>query len=684
MPANTRIITRNKRALLTVSGAAIACVLAGCAGVQAFREGQTRLAAGQTEAGLSKLQEAMAQDPESAEYRRAYYVQRDAAVNNAISNAQRAVDIGAFDAAHKDLDRAGLLDPGNPRIAAGHARVATLEREWRMLDDAQALARTGSLDAAVSKTQQVVSEDPANRRATMQLRALLRQQADASGKELGLYPKLKAAYRVPVSLTFTNATILQVFEALKQASGLNYMLEREVKNDIRVTLSVKNKSVEDVLRLVLATNQLERRVLDDDTLLIYPNTAAKVAEYKEMVVRTFYLGNADAAKVAGVLRTIAKAKDVVVDDRLNALTVRDSAEIVRLCEKLVSAQDLAEPEVMLELEVLEVGVNRLLDMGIQWPDSVSASLVGAAGTGGQLTLDELRHRNSSMVQLTTDNPFVSAQLRSQIGDSNLLANPRVRVRNKQSAKVLIGERVPVITTTSTANVGISDSVNYLDVGLKLDLEPTISLDDEVSMKVALEVSNIINMVTTKNGTQAYTLGTRNTSTTLRVRDGETSVLAGLIQRDRSHSNTGIPGLNELPIANRLFGKAEDNDTRTEIVLLITPRIVRNLDVPGVGQQEFLSGTDSAVGAAPIQLGAPGPARAGSPTNVAPATFGSQPPPAPNAAPPRSQFYPPQPTPPATPPQSASAASAPPPNPNAPAPSPPAFTPPPLVPAPPGQ
>jgi len=295
---------------------------------------------------------------------------------------------------------------------------------------------------------------------------------------------------------------------------------------------------------------------------------------------------------------------VVVDEKLNLLVVRDSAEVVRLAEKLIAAQDVPEPEVMLDLEVLEVSVSRLLEMGVSWPSEVSAGVTGAAGVAGQLTLDEFRNRSSSLVRLNLSDPLIAAKLSSQKGDVNLLANPRVRVRNKQSAKILIGERVPVFTTTATANVGTTESVNYLDVGLKLDIEPAISIDDEVSMKLALEVSNILETITRASGTQAYRLGTRNTSTTLRVHDGETNILAGLIQREERNSNTGVPGLNEVPLLGKLFGQAQDNDTKTEIVLLVTPHIVRNIDPPGIGLQEFLAGTDAAVGASPIQLGTP--------------------------------------------------------------------------------
>jgi len=594
-----------------LAAALASALLAGCAGYQAFREGQLQVADGHVEPGLSKLKEAVDRSPQNVEYRQTYFGEREAAVNSLIHQAEVATDNGDFDTARQAYEKVLRVDAANARASQGVVRVDVAQRHWSALQAAQALAKQGDFDSAISKTQQVLSENPNHARAASILKQFMRQQADRTGKELGVYPRLKAAYRAPVSLTFTNASLLQVFEALKLASGLNYVLDKDVRPDARVTLSVTAKPVEDVLRLLLATNQLDKRVLDEDTLLIFPNTPAKAAEYKEMVVRTFYLSNSEAAKVAGLLRTIAKARDIVVDEKLNLITMRDSAEVIRLAEKLIATQDMPEPEVMLELEVLEVSVTRLLEMGVSWPSSVTASVVGADGVPGQLRLDELRNRTSSMVKLKISDPVIAAQLRSTKGSANLLANPRVRVRNKQSAKILIGERVPVFTTTATANVGTSESVNYLDVGLKLDIEPTVSLDDEVSMKLALEVSNILDTITRTSGTQAYRLGTRNTSTTLRVRDGETNILAGLIQRDERRSNTGVPGLNEVPLLSKLFGAAQDSDNRTEIVLLITPRIVRNIELPGTGLQEFLSGTESSVGASPIQLGTPS-GRAGTP------------------------------------------------------------------------
>lgn len=605
-PTRARCSGRRERFLAAACiVAAGALPLGGCAGYQQYREAQSAFGKGQADAGLAKLREAMAADPGNAEYRKLYFTKRETEINVLLAEAQRASDQGAFDLARQALDRAERVEPENGRVAQARSRVDVDEAHWKAVAAAVALAKdekNGHLDEAIQRTRQVLSEDPNFRPATQLLRQLLRRQAEASGRELGIYPRLRAAYKVPVTLSFTNATLLQVLESLKQASGLNYMLEREVRPDIRVTMAVTAKPVEDVLRLVLATNQLSQRVLDDNTILVYPNTAPKQAEYREMVVRSFYLNHADANKMANMLKTIAKARDVVVDDKLNMLVVRDSEETVRLAEKIVAMQDVAEPEVMLELEVMEVSVNRLLQMGIQWPSSIAATIKGAGGVAGQLSLNELKYPNAGLVNIQVSNPLLSAQLTDTTTDANLLANPRVRIKNKQRAKVLIGERLPVITATTTANVGTSDTVSYLDVGLKLEIEPTISLDDEVSMTVALEVSNVLGTTTTTSGTQAYTLGTRNTATSLQVHDGETNILAGLIQRDQRNSNTGIPGLNETPLLGKLFGQAQDSDNRTEIVLLITPHIVRNLDAPWIGQQEFLAGTDSSVGAAPMQLG----------------------------------------------------------------------------------
>jgi general secretion pathway protein D len=194
--------------------------------------------------------------------------------------------------------------------------------------------------------------------------------------------------------------------------------------------------------------------------------------------------------------------------------------------------------------------------------------------------------------VTINDPALVFNLQATDGMSNLLANPRIRVKNHKKAKIHIGDRVPVITTTSTATGFASESVNYLDVGLKLDVEPSVMVADEVSIDIGLEVSTIVNEVTSKNGTLTYRIGTRNANTSLRLKNGETQMLAGLLSDDERSSSTGVPGLSQLPLIGRLFATKKDTHDKTEIVLLITPRIVRNIVPQDASFVEFSAGTDT--------------------------------------------------------------------------------------------
>src|SRR4030095_12166994 len=230
------------------------------------------------------------------------------------------------------------------------------------------------------------------------------------------------------------------------------------------------------------------------------------------------------------------------------VVVKDTPAMVRLAERLIAAQDLADPEVMLEVEVLEVGTNRLVARGLRSPAALAVGLVGAGGPG-TLPLQEWRTGGSELVRFTSTDPLFLLLLRQQDGSTKVLANPRIRVKNKEKARIHIGDRVPVITTTAAATGGfVSESVSYLDVGLKLEVEPLVHLDDEVGIKVALEVSNIAREIrTVGSNTLTYQIGTRTAATVLRLRDGETQILAGLISNEERRTADKVPGAGDLPI-----------------------------------------------------------------------------------------------------------------------------------------
>lgn len=578
-------------------GFILASLVAACAQHSAYQQGLELFDQGKMEAGLAKLAEAARLEPNNREIRQSYFRQRDVALQRYLTEAEGARLQGQWDKAEEAYRRMVAIDPENRRARTGLAAVEQARRQRADLASAEALLAKGDAAAAATRVRAVLSESPGNREAQQ----LQRRIEETAVRASVAGPQLSAAVREPITLEFRDTTLRNLFDAISRSTGLNFVFDRDVRPDARTTIFVRNTPIEEVLRFVLVTNQLEKKVLSDNTLLVYPNTPQKLRDYQELVVKTFYLANADAKTTAALIQKLVKTKDLHIDEKLNLIIMRDTPDAVRMAERLVASQDLSESEVMLEVEVLEVGSNVLNDVGIGWPNSLSVSIVGAAGTPGTITLRELQNRNSDLVRLAFTDPLFALNFRNQLSRSNLLANPRIRVRNKDKAKVHIGDKVPVITTTTTATGFASESVTYLDVGLKLEVEPTISLDDEVGIKVGLEVSNIAREIRNATGTLTYQVGTRNAATTLRLRDGETQILAGLISDEERKSVNQIPGLGDLPIAGRLFGTHLDTANKTEIVLLITPRIVRNLTRPEAHISEFLSGTEAAAGAPPLIL-----------------------------------------------------------------------------------
>jgi len=588
-------------------------ILAGCAAQRAFDEGRELIDAGRIPEGLARIDEAYRLDPRNQSYREQYIKQRDFAVQRTLALAEKARLGNLFDEAQSAYQQALVLDSANPRAAAGLESLRVERRHRALLAEADESFKKGDDASAYAKLKAVLSENSNNREAQL----LLRRLEEKSFRAASVAPRLGASLKKSITLEFRDTPLRTVFEMISKNSGLNFLFDREVRPDLRTTLFVRNTSIEDVIRFILVTNQLERKVLNENTLLVYPNTPAKAKDYQELTMRSFYLANADVKQIANMVKALVKTKDMYVDEKLNVLVIRDTPEAVRVVERLIANQDLAEPEVMLEVEVLEVATNLLTQLGIRWPTQASASVVGASGAG-TLTLPELRSRSASMVRLSVTDPLLIANLQEQAGKSNLLANPRIRVKNREKAKIHIGDKVPVITSTTTATGVISESVNYLDVGLKLDVEPSVFLEDDVGIKIALEVSSIAQQIRSASGTVTYQLGTRNANTVLRLKDGETQVLAGLINDEDRRVADSVPGIGDLPLVGRLFSSHNNTQIKTEIVLLITPRILRNIARPELRFEEFPSGTEAVIGAPPLVLQSLYPAEASAPAAAQPA------------------------------------------------------------------
>jgi len=411
--------------------------------------------------------------------------------------------------------------------------------------------------------------------------------------------QLSENFRRPVSLLLKDAPLSNVVTALAKMSGLNIVLDQEVSADLRVTVVVRDLPFDEVLGLILKSHQLEREIVSANTLLIYPAQSERPRGYRQLVTRSFALENADAKQVQNVFKQVLKARDLYVDERLNVLILRDTPEVVRQAEFLIARLDAADPEVMLEVEVLEISRNRLQELGLKFPDQIGLGALqpmttttllsgGVAQTvsvpGGELAPGNVDLRHTGQLTLYAPNPLVLLNLRGDNGNGNLLANPRIRVKHREKARIHIGEKLPLFTTTSTANVGVAASVSYLDVGLKLDVEPQVHDADDVGIKIGLEVSSVVREVMGPQQSLAYIVGTRSTNTSLRLRNGQTQILAGLISDEERRSASQVPLLGDLPILGRLFSSKRESGAKTEIVLLITPRVLRAPLRPTPAQQ----------------------------------------------------------------------------------------------------
>jgi general secretion pathway protein D len=391
-----------------------------------------------------------------------------------------------------------------------------------------------------------------------------------------------------------------VFEALSRTTGLNVILDRDVRADLKTTIFVKDAAVEDTVDLILLQNQLEKRSINANTLFIYPATAAKQKEYQDLQVRSFQIANADVKYLQTLLKTVLKIKDVSVDERSSTLVMRDTPDAIAVAAKVIAAHDVPEPEIMLEVEVLEISHDRLTNLGIQFPDSISFSTPSPAGG---LTVNALRAITGNDLLVT---PLaLGINLKLQDTDANILASPRIRARNKEKARILIGDRVPIITNSVTPVQSgggvVTGSVQYQDVGLKLEFEPQVYNEQEVGIRIALEVSSIVKEIAGPNGSLAYQIGTRNANTVVRLLDGETQILGGLISSGDRNTASKIPGLGHLPVVGKLFGNNSGTDNKTEIVLSITPRILRAPAVLDASIRNVFSGTEGSMRERALQL-----------------------------------------------------------------------------------
>jgi general secretion pathway protein D len=577
-----------------------AALLLGCAADRMHRDGLAEVERGNYEAGVSKLADAVAQNPKNMMFRLDLTARREDSIQKLISAGDALRAAGQYDSAVSTYRRVLAIEAGNQRALSGIDGVETDRRHAAMVGEAFKDFERKDYDGADAILRTVLSEDSGFSPATS-----LAAKLNVARGPMNAAPRLKTRNNAKVTLQFRDAPTKMVFEVLARQTGINFVLDKDVKSDGKTTIFVQEVPIEEAIELVLDQNALARQVLSSNMVLIYPNTPAKQKDYEEQIVHTFYLTNALPKDVEGLLKSMLGAKNLFVDERTSVVVMRDTPDAVRMAEKLVASIDVPEPEVLIEVEVLEIARSKLLDLGITPPGSFTAtatSVAKGAAAGAGLVLSDLSHQNANTIQVSSVS--LTANALQTLSHTNTLASPRIRARNKEKAKILIGSRQPVITSSVallSSGTASSSSVQYLDVGLTLEVQPTVYLDGDVSIKVGLEVSAITD--TKQVGqTLAYVIGTRNANTLLRLKDGETQVLAGLIQDSDTRSAAGIPGLSQIPILGRLFGSHKSDREKSEIVLSITPHIIRTQARAASDAAEFWYGTETRSRSTPFGSG----------------------------------------------------------------------------------
>jgi general secretion pathway protein D len=416
-------------------------------------------------------------------------------------------------------------------------------------------------------------------------------------------PQLNPASNEPISLTFSRDTpVKDIYRALGNAFGINILFDQAVKDD-RITIELRDVTAQAALERVMQAAGHFYKPLDEKTIIVVPDNPQARRDYEDLVIRTFYLSNGDAEQVTNVVRTMIEARNVFPLKALNAITIRDTADKVRIAEKIIQANDKAKAEVVVQVELVQLDLNRIRDIGLSISGFRSGTTISSSAnatpmdgtnafTGG--TLKDIARVVGSLNDLRSNVTFAiptaTYSLLKTYGNSELLANPELRISEGEKATLHIGQRIPVpVTTISGYNPGTTTggqnpnltvpytSFQYQDVGIKVEMEPRVHHNREVTLKLTVEVSNQGASVEFA-GQEQPTFATRTITSTIRLKDGETNFLAGLIQSNKIRSATKTPLLGDLPLIGRLFTDEHTEQTRTDLVLTMTPHIIRIPDI----------------------------------------------------------------------------------------------------------
>jgi general secretion pathway protein D len=615
---------------------AVCGVLWGCAPQASLERGEALSAAGQWEEAVKFYLDAASKDPKNPEIRLSLARAMQEASLSSVRLAQELQAGGRLEEAAAAYRRALLYNAENRAALEGLERISVQRQVQERLTRARERIDKGDWRAAQTEVIAALRLDPTDKQIQeLQQRISQRVRTEAPfSKTDGEKAAAELFSTQPVTLRFRDTDIKEVFEVFSRTAGINIITDESLPNK-RVTTFFRDLPLREAFNLVLVSNRLFARRVAGNTVIVIPDNPAKRQQYDELMVQTFYLSDADAKVAVNLLRTILNTRQVFVNEKLNALVVRETPEKIELARKLLAANDRGSAEVEIELEVLEVDRNRLENLGIDISPRTLAVTLNFPTT---IPVNDFLNTIKAASTVSITNPSLILNLAKTDGSTKILANPTIRILDRQKARMLIGERrpfqissltsVPATAgtpttpttpgTTPTGAVTTTESrTEYRDIGLKMTLTPIIHLNGEVTIEVNFEISAVGAAIQGVSGGELLVpVNTRNLDTFIKVKNGETRLLGGLLQTTDSSTNNRIPFLSDIPVVGRLFVSGDQTQTRTDVLISLTPRIVKILDRPEAEVESFSSGTADSFGAPAPGLPAvspPAPAVAPRPT-----------------------------------------------------------------------
>lgn len=408
--------------------------------------------------------------------------------------------------------------------------------------------------------------------------------------------KFSSTFDQPVSFKFKKTSIYNVFEVLSRISGINFIFDKDML-DTKVTLFMTDVSFDRFLEVLLKTNNLAIKRINAKTVMVYPDTNEKAQEYTDLQIRTFYLSNLEAKQAVPLLAKIIKSRDIIANENMNAVVIRGEPEALEIAARIIEANDRATSEVLLNVEILEVSQTKEKQLGLEVnPTSVTFGVGESAPAidndsrlasyASIYALDNITNK-----ELMLSLPAATLHLLKQDGETRVLAKPQIRVKNNEKATIHVGDRIPLRTNRRVDATGnITYDYQYQDVGVKVDAVPTINIHGEISLQLGLEISSLGNNVGTVEDPQ-YAISTRTAKSVLSMRDGEPVIIGGLITDEERETLRKIPMAGEMPIFGRLFRNEGLSGVNRDVLMSITPVIMRTQEIPGENVTKIWSGSE---------------------------------------------------------------------------------------------